>query len=511
MGWIIFILWIIGWHIGMYGMFKKAGVEPWKALIPFYNTWIMVKLCRIKKVWFWLQFIPIAGQFITIWISIIWIMHFGKFDLISHTLTVFFPYIYFPYIGFNTKDRWKGHDIFKLYKKPGSREWIDAAVFAIVAATIIRTFIFEAYTIPTGSMEKTLLVNDFLFVNKMAYGPRLPNTPLSFPFVHNLFPGTQRPSYLTWIQSPYKRINGYSEIKRNDVVVFNFPAGDTVINLPDFGSLNTYYEMVRTYGRENVLSRFEDTILVHPVDKTDNYIKRCVGIPGDKIQIINGVVYVNDKKNPIPEGGQRTYIIKSDKRPIDFSSLEEEYDINIRRDQDYENYRDNIQASLTTVGEAEAILSESDVAKLSKVPGILSITPLIVPYNSMEAVYRLFPYDSTHYKWSIDNYGPVIIPKKGATVKLDSINLALYHRVITNYEHHTLDVRNNIIYIDDKPATTYTFKYDHYWMMGDNRHNSQDSRFWGFVPETHIVGKASLIWFSWDGGPRWKRIFKTIE
>lgn len=511
MGWIIFILWIIGWHIGLYGMFKKAGLKPWKALIPFYNTWYMVKLCRIKKLWFWLQFIPIAGQFITIWISIIWVMHFGKFDLISHTLTVFFPYIYFPYMGFNKKDRWKGHDIFKLYKKPTSREWIDAAVFAIVAASIIRTFIFEAYTIPTGSMEKTLLVNDFLFVNKMAYGPRLPNTPLSFPFVHNLFPGTQTPSYLKWIQSPYRRIKGYSQIKRNDVVVFNFPAGDTVINKPEYGSAVPYYTLVRMYGRQEVLNRFEDTILVHPVDKTDNYIKRCVGIPGDTIELRNGVLIINDKPGSFPEAAQRTYTVKSDKRPIDFDVLEEEQGINVRIDQNYGEYRSNIAAALMNTGEAEVALTETDAARLSKVPGITSISPFIIPYHAQQSFFEIFPYDTVNYKWGVDNYGPLTIPRKGATIQLNTGNLPLYYRLITNYEGHSLAVRNNVIYIDDIPATTYTFKYNYYWMMGDNRHNSQDSRFWGFVPETHIVGKASLIWFSWDNGPRWKRLFKTIE
>jgi signal peptidase I len=512
MGWIIFILWIIGWHIGLYGMFKKAGVEPWKALIPFYNTWIMVKLCHIKKLWFWLQFIPIAGQFITIWISIIWVMHFGKFDLISHTLTVFFPYLYFPYLGFNKKDKWKGHDIFKLYKKPGSREWIDAAVFAIVAATIIRTFIFEAYTIPTGSMEKTLLVNDFLFVNKMSYGARVPKTPLSFPFVHNTLPFSQTtPSYLKWIQLDYNRIAGFGKVQRNDVVVFNFPAGDTIINLPGYGSYRTYYQEVRAAGREMIWNQFGDNIIVHPYDKTDNYIKRCVGVPGDKLQVINGDLYVNGQRNPVPENAQRTYEVTSEKRTFDPDQWESEYDINIRTDEKYRETRQELRDSLAASGIARIALTESDVARLQKVPGILSVKPINESYNSLAAHYVYFPFDSVHYKFSLDNYGPISIPKKGTTVALDLATLPLYERVITTYEGHSLAVNNNVIYIDDKPATSYTFKYDYYWMMGDNRHNSQDSRYWGFVPETHIVGKASLIWFSYDGGPRWKRMFRSIK
>jgi signal peptidase I len=245
MGWTLFIIGTIGWHLGMYGMFKKAGIEPWKALIPFYNTWCMVEICRLRKTWFWLQFIPIAGQFVTIWITIIFVMHFGRFNTLHHAATIFLPFLYFPYLGFSKNERFAGHDVYLNYKKSSTREWIDAAIFAVVAATLIRTFIFEAYTIPTPSMEKTLLVNDFLFVNKVAYGPRLPKTPLSFPFVHNLMPNSQRPSYLTWIQLPYKRLPGYVNIERNDVVVFNFPMGDTVINDEDHGSKYPYYSVLR--------------------------------------------------------------------------------------------------------------------------------------------------------------------------------------------------------------------------------------------------------------------------
>ncbi len=224
MGWIIFIIGTIGWHIGMYGMFKKAGIAPWKALIPFYNTWCIVNKTNIRKIWFWLQFIPIAGQFITIWITIIFVMHFGRFSLLSHMATVFFPFIYFPYLGFSAKEKYAGHEVVKRYQKGATREWIDAAVFAIVAATIIRTFVFEAYTIPTESMEKTLLVNDFLFVNKMSYGPRIPQTPVSFPFVHNIMPfSTTTPSYTKLVQLPYKGYRALQVLKEMDVVVFNFP------------------------------------------------------------------------------------------------------------------------------------------------------------------------------------------------------------------------------------------------------------------------------------------------
>jgi signal peptidase I len=511
MGLILFIIGTIGWHVGMYGMFKKAGIEPWKALIPFYNTWLIVEKCGLKKMWFWLQLIPIAGQFITIWITIIFVMHFGKVNLVDHTLTTFFSFIYFPYLGFSNQVRYGGPEVFKRYKKPASREWIDAAVFAVVAATIIRSFLFEAYVIPSGSMEKTLLVNDFLFVNKVAYGPRVPQTPLSFPFVHNLLPFSSKPSYLKWIQLDYKRLPGYTPIKRNDVVVFNFPQGDTIINLPNFGSLQTYYEVVRTIGKPSTMQQFGDDILVHPADKGDNYIKRCVGVPGDTLQVIDGILYVNGQKSSTPANSQTTYTITTNKATLDFDALQKA-GVDIRNDQTYNETRDNINTDLSLTGRASEVpLTASDAEKLSKWPGVTSVVAEISNYDDTVAQRKLFPYDSAHYKWSLDNYGKIWVPKKGVTIALNTLNLPLYLRLITTYEGHTLAINNGSIFIDDKPATTYTFQYDYYWMMGDNRHNSQDSRFWGFVPETHIVGKASLIWFSWDGGPRWKRLFKTIK
>lgn len=512
MGLFLFIIFIAGWHIGLYGMFKKAGIEPWKALIPLYNTWLIVEKCNIKKYWFWLQLIPIAGQFITIWITIIFVMHFGKFNVIQHTLTVFVPFIYLPYLGFNSTDKFLGHEIFNRYDKPASREWIDAIVFAVVAATIIRTFVFEAYVIPTGSMEKTLQVNDFLFVNKIAYGQRIPKTPLSFPFVHNLMPASQTPSYLKWIQLPYKRLKGYAKVERNDVVVFNFPAGDTVVNLPEYGSAVPYYDLVRVYGRDRVWQEFGNNIIVHPYDKTDNYIKRCVGVPNDTLQIIDAVLYINNAKAFVAPDAQTTYTISTkNNQAIDFDVLKKDYKIFVRNDEKYNDYHDKINGDLITKGTAEISLTVSDYETLKKLPFVANLVPSKNEEYRTFSTGRVFPFDSVNYKWNVDNYGKIWIPQAGATVNLTSINLPLYERIITVYEGHKLEVKNNEIFIDDKPTTTYKFTYNYYWMMGDNRHNSQDSRFWGFVPETHIVGKASLIWFSWDKGPRLDRIFKSIK
>jgi signal peptidase I len=517
MGLTLFIIGLIGWHVGMYGLFAKAGITPWKALIPFYNTWLIVEKCKLPKKWFWFQLIPIAGQFITIWITIMFVMHFGKSNLIHHTLLTFFPFIYLPYIGFDKNTKWGGEEVFKRYKKPMSREWIDAAVFAIVAATIIRSFIFEAYVIPSGSMENTLLVSDFLFVNKVAYGPRIPKTPLSFPFVHNLLPASQTPSYLKWIQLPYKRLPGYVKVERNDVVVFNFPAGDTVINLADYGSAHPYYDVLndrdgqaivwnggqRFRGNRAALMEFYDNkILVHPEDKTDNYIKRCVGVGGDKIEVKDGVLWVNDAIAFRAPEAKTDYVIKTKGTAVDFASNQKSLDLN-------DETLDALKSSYKAIDSSYySELTFSQKEKIEKMNGVVYVKEF-EPYPDNGSV--LFPYSSMSATWNRNNYGPITIPKNGATVSLTQENLPLYFRLITSYEGHKLEQRGNDIFIDDQKVTTYTFKYNYYWMMGDNRHNSQDSRYWGFVPETHVVGKASLIWFSWDKGPRWKRLFKSIK
>jgi signal peptidase I len=498
MGIILFIVGTIGWHVGMYGMFKKAGLEPWKALIPFYNTWLIVEKCEIKKTWFWLQLIPIAGQFITIWITIIWVMHFKKVNLIAHTLTVFLPFIYFPYLGFSDKEKWYGKEPLKHYHKPVSREWIDAGVFAIVAATIIRSFVFEAYVIPTGSMEKTLRINDFLFVNKVAYGPRIPQTPLAFPFVHNFLPFSQTaPSYLKWIQLKYDRLPGYTPIKRNDVVVFNFPAGDTIINEIGYGSAVPYYDVLREVykgNRDALLSQHE--ILVHPIDKTDNYIKRCVAIAGETIQIKEGLLYVNGVPSQPFKDAQTDYIVKTNGTGFTEEYLKNELNLWLKDD-------DNLEFSKLSDSTYSLNMRAEDAEKVKKLPFVTSIVRMPVDQPT-------YPYDTFH-NWTTDNFGPLLIPKKGTVITLDPSNINLYKRAIENYEGNKFETVNGKYIINGKEATTYTFKYDYYWMMGDNRHRSQDSRYWGFVPETHVVGKASFIWFSWENGPRFSRIFKFIK
>lgn len=379
-------------------------------------------------------------------------------------------------------------------KKSFLREWLDAAVFAIVAATIIRTFFIEAYTIPTPSMEKSLLVNDYLFVSKMHYGARLPMTPLAVPFVHNSMPVIGGKSYSTSVQMKYRRLWGFSNIERYDDVVFNFPEGDTVFLET---SNPTYYDLVR-YGKwdKNV-----HPYTTHPVDKTDNYIKRCVGISGDVIEVRNGVLYVNGVPGKDFRYAQQKYIVQTQGM---YLNTEELNDMGIL-DEDVQQYR--------TPFVYEVNCTKENIEKIRKMPNVVDVKQVILGQEYGKTVGEIcFPHDTANFNWTKDNFGPLTIPKKGATVNLTLNNIALYSRLIQTYEKHDLQIRDGAIFIDGKAATSYTFGMNYYWMMGDNRHNSLDSRFWGYVPEDHVVGKAWFIWMSYDkNGIRWKRLFRSVK
>lgn len=389
---------------------------------------------------------------------------------------------------------WKKKDAAKK-KKVWWREWIDALVFAVVAATIIRTFFIEAYTIPTGSMEGSLLVNDYLFVSKMAYGPRVPNTPLAVPLVHNTMPLTGGKSYSEAVQWDYHRWWGFGNVERYDVVVFNFPNGDTVVaEAPD----QDFYQLCRMYGRDAVVGA--NTIITRPVDKKENYIKRCMGVSGDVLELKNGVVYVNGAMATVFPHSKSTYIVQTSGQYVSDDFLEEN---------DIEPGQE--------IGKNTFVFSleNEDVAKMKQQPGVTAVSPYnqkpgFVPANPGEWT---FPQDTANFKWNVDNFGPVTIPKKGATVQLTQQNIALYRRIIFNYEGNKLEERGGKIFINGAEASSYTFKMDYYWMMGDNRHNSLDSRYWGFVPEDHVVGKASFVWLSHRESLfklRWSRLFHSV-
>lgn len=506
----IFIVYLIGTLIvflpsfGFAKLFAKAGVPSWKAYIPFYNTWIMQGLAKRPKHWVFWQFIPVVGWFISPGIFIEFAKVFGRFSLGAHTAAAVVAPVYFPYLAYKEDPKYIGAEAVKNHKKEGWREWVDAAIFAIVAATLIRTFIFEAYTIPSGSMEKSLLINDFLFVSKLSYGPRIPNTPLSVPFVHNYLPfGSSRKSYSEAIKLPYMRWFG-SPVKRNDAVVFNFPAGDTVINLPNFQSKDPYYDVCRRMGRGNmdegrkmILNDPDNyPLAIHPVDKSDNYIKRCVGIAGDVLEVKKGVVYIDGKEQPLPPASEAFYIVTTKLVP-DADILKEEYEVDNEKGE-YESIGINTFRMLLTAKAKEKMLQN----------GFATSIVLDEAYNGGGG--EVFPNNQS-FKWSRDNYGPIWIPKKNSPVQLNDSTYLLYERAIRVYEKNEFFKKDGKFYLNGTEVSSYTFKMNYYWMMGDNRQGSQDSRYWGFVPEDRVVGKAWLIWFSWEGGPRWKRLFRTVK
>ena len=383
----------------------------------------------------------------------------------------------------------------KKNKKPAWREWLDSGIFALFAATLIRSFACEAYTIPSSSMEGTLLVHDYLFVSKMAYGPRIPNTPLAVPLVHNTLPFSGGKSYSEAVHWNYHRLPGFGHVAHNDVVVFNGPAGDTaIVEEPEMD----YYQACRLYGRNFVTTKY--TIVSRPVDKKENLIKRCIGLPGDVVEIKDAVVYVNGKAAQQFPHTKLTYMVSTNGKAPEVDDKVELL----------QRISSNLYVYHIAHDQLDAVKKATNVVAVNFYESEKSGT---APKEPGEWV---FPLDTANYKWNRDNYGPITIPKAGTTVLLNQQNIALYRRIIVNYEGNTLDERNGRFIINGQEAASYTFKMDYYWMMGDNRHNSLDSRYWGFVPDDHIVGKASFVWMSYgDGGPvadmRWGRLLRGIH
>ena len=373
-------------------------------------------------------------------------------------------------------------------------DWLDAIIFAVVVVTFINIFFFQAFKIPSSSMESTLYTGDHLFVSKLTYGPRVPQTPLTIPFTHNRAFGHE--SYSTLIQNKYRRLKGFREVKRGDVVVFGFPNGDTVLTRRP---ADDYYAWARSYGREQTIAQF-GPVIVRPADKKDHYVKRCVAVAGDTLEVKDGLVWVNGEKEPDYPGRQLTYQVVTTGTRINQLKLEE-LGLNLS-----ELYFDS-----RLPGYPMMPLTEEMLDKVKDIKTVVEITPNRERYAS--AGQDIFPFDG---EWTCDYFGPIWIPKKGVTVNIDRNNLPLYERIIRDYEHNTLQVTDDAIYINGQPATTYTFQQDYYFMMGDNRHNSLDSRYWGFVPEDHIVGTPSIIWLSTDESKsfpksiRWKRFLKLV-
>lgn len=430
---------------------------------------------------------------------LLWVIWFGNWFFLLGLAIIFDIFITRKVRwAFWKKKRTKGE------KRSAWIEWLDAIIFALIVSSFIKIFFFEAYMIPTSSMEGSLLTGDYLFVSKLSYGPKVPQTPISFPLVHNVLPFNKGESYLKWIQNPYRRLKGFRSVKRDDIVVFNFPHGDTILRkIPT----EDYYTHVRLSGREQSV-KFWGPLIARPVDKRDNYVKRCVAIAGDTLQIVDGVVYTNGNKQKSIEGFQKSYRVVTNGTPINSRIFEE---LEVNPSEIYYDSHNSIYPYLSlTAKAAEKISSLANVVEASQ--RVDSYPPDYPDSNEM-----IFPFtDTLTYRWTRDNFGPLWIPAKGSTVKVTLDNLPLYRRVIENYEENQLEISGDSIIINGDSSGLYTFKMDYYFMMGDNRDNSLDSRYWGFVPESHIVGSPSVIWFSkgsyrsFPSNVRWRRLFKFL-
>lgn len=469
--------------LGLWKLFEKAGIPGWKAIVPGYNLYIIVTM--VNKPWWWVFYliIPLIGQIIGLGVLYEFLSLYGKKKSSDLVICALLPFVYLPMIGFNKEVIYKAAAP-RVDKKDSVHEWSEAIGFAVIAASLIRWLIMEAYTIPTPSMENTLLVGDFLFVSKFHYGTRTPKTPIQVPLTHQKIWFTDLPSYSKAVQLPTYRLPGFSSVKREDVVVFNVPPR----------SLNDGID--------------------YPIDLKTNYIKRCVAVSGDVLTIVDGQVIVNGQPLTNPPKMQRRYVVSSTDKIADknLEKLEldpDDFEGGGRNDSYPEPARpDNKHV------EYVMYLSKAKAEELKSVPYITSVVE-IAPISGDDG--RAWP-DSKYTRWNSDNYGPLTIPKEGMTIAINDSTLSIYGDVISLYDYNeNVEMSGGKLKIDGKEVTEYTFKQNYYFMMGDNRQNSWDSRFWGFVPEDHIVGKAFFIWLSvdkyasWTGKIRWSRFFNLIH
>ena len=474
--WFVFFIIVQVIHfLGTWKLYEAAGRKKWEAAIPVYNAIVLMKIINRSPWWTILLFVPVVNliMFPVVWVETL--RSFGKNSTLDTLLGVLTFGFYIYYINYTQKLVYINNRSLEPTNK--TADTVSSLLFAIVVATLVHTYVMQPYTIPTSSLEKSLLVGDFLFVSKFHYGARTPMTPIAAPMVHDTLPLLNVKSYTKKPQLPYFRFFAMQEINRTDIVVFNWPA-DTLFNM--------YKAADKRYDK--------------PIDKKTNYVKRCVGIPGDSLSIKEGIVYINGKIMPMPERAkpQYSYTVTTDGSGFDQTYITKEL-----------NITDGVYQSTQNTFYFRALTEES-ANRLRLNPIVKSVVRNI----SHEAEAAIFPYNT---KWNLDNFGPIYIPKKGVTVALNTESLPFYKTIIREYEQNDLKVTGNEIRINGQIATTYTFKQDYYWMMGDNRHNSLDARYFGYTPEDHIVGKPVFIWMSLDPNGkgfnkiRWDRVFTTVS
>ncbi len=510
--WLFVILTVQVIHfLGTWKLYKKANRKPWEAIIPVYNAVILMKIINRPKWWVFLLFIPVINliMFFVIWVEIS--RSFGKNNAFDTFLSIFSFGFYSFYLNYTADVTYIENRSLKPRTEFG--EWTSSILFAVIAATLVHTYIMQPYTIPTSSLEKSLLVGDFLFVSKFHYGAKTPTSVIAAPMVHDTLPFLKTKSYLfndnpkeknsflNKFQLPYFRFPGFQNIKRNEIVVFNWPA-DTV---------RQFFKQDRKFAK--------------PIDKKSNYVKRCVAIAGDSLEIKDGYIFINGERSIMPERAkpQFYYTVDTGGKKMSDNMMYNTY--HVRRGEartsfnkyelplSYENKLYN-KFGKEYLKERKYLLNldEENANKLKKNKQIKSIVRHIKPKGEAEGV---FP--SIKMNWNKDNMGPIYIPEKGKTVAINRNTLPFYKKIITEYEHNTLYVEGESVFINEEIVTSYTFKQNYYWMMGDNRHNSEDSRYWGYVPFDHVVGKPVFVWFSWDtygkglNKIRWKRLFTTVH
>lgn len=472
--------------LGTWKLYVKAGRKAWEAAVPVYNAIVLMQIINRPKWWVVLLFIPIVNliMFPVVWVETL--RSFGKKSTVDTILGVVTLGFYVYYVNYFENVSYIQNRSIKPKTEAG--ETVSSILFAVVVATIIHTFFIQPFTIPTSSLEKTLLVGDFLFVSKVNYGARVPQTAITFPMVHDTIPVAKVKSYSKFPQIPEMRFPGFEKPAHNDIMVFNWPV-DTI-----------------PYFRYQGTERFDK-----PLDKKSNYVKRTVGLPGDNLEIRDGVVYINNKVLDLGDRAkiQYSYDITTNGTPLDVNFLVK--DLNAT-DGIYQIAPNTYKIIALTADAAERLKQVSSIIDIKR-----NIDTQPEPHSFRKDLMAIFPHNKP---WNRDNLGPIHIPAKGEVVQINLETLPLYKGIITDYEHNKLEVKGETILINNQPATTYTIQQDYYYMMGDNRHNSEDSRYWGFVPADHIVGKPVFIWMSMDPNVplgklfdkiRWERLFTTVH